>query len=242
MFRHQGNSRTLHHNLRIAVALSFVAGMVNVAGFLAFRQLTTNVTGHFTFFVADLSEGLFWGGLVYFLYIFSFLIGSLAASLLIEQFKSTKKLNIFVVPTFIEVFLLTLVGLLNFSWALAHSNLLICVLLFTMGLQNSFVTRISNAVVRTTHLTGLFTDLGIDLSYLFFRKRHQDLKKIRANITLRIYIICSFLGGGLVAGFLYTAWNFGLKTLLVGAGILLCSLFLDDLRYKWIQIKRRHLR
>ena len=46
MFRHQGKSRTLKHNLRIATVLSFVAGIVNVTGFLAFKQLTTNVTGH----------------------------------------------------------------------------------------------------------------------------------------------------------------------------------------------------
>ena len=204
MFRHQGKSRTVAHNLHIAVVLAFVAGMVNIAGFLAFRQLTTNVTGHFTFFVADLAEGKFWRGLVYFLYIFSFLAGSTAASVLIEQFKSTRKLNIFVVPTLIEVLLLTMVGLVNFSWALAHANLLVCLLLFIMGLQNSFVTRISNAVVRTTHLTGLFTDLGIDLSYLFFPKRHSNSKTLRANIKLRLNIIGSFLGGGLVAGFFYT--------------------------------------
>ena len=43
MFRHQGKSRTLKHNLRIATILSFVAGIVNVSGFLSFKQLTKNV-------------------------------------------------------------------------------------------------------------------------------------------------------------------------------------------------------
>ncbi|WP_409222026.1 DUF1275 family protein [Cellulophaga lytica] len=46
-----------------------------------------------------------------------------------------------------------------------------------MGLQNSFVTKISNAVVRTTHLTGLFTDLGIELSQLFFSKSYPHQNK-----------------------------------------------------------------
>jgi len=49
MFRHQGKTRTLSHNKKIASLLSFVAGMVNVAGFLAVQRLTTNVTGHFAF-------------------------------------------------------------------------------------------------------------------------------------------------------------------------------------------------
>lgn len=43
-------------------------------------------------------------------------------------------------------------------------------MLFAMGIQNSLVTNISKSTVRTTHLTGLFTDLGIELSQLFFYK------------------------------------------------------------------------
>ena len=54
MFRHQGKTRTFKHNLRIAVILSFVAGIVNVSGYLFFKQLTTNVTGHFALFINDL--------------------------------------------------------------------------------------------------------------------------------------------------------------------------------------------
>ena len=73
MFRHQGKTRTLIHNLRIASLLSFVAGIVNVAGFLAVQKLTTNVTGHFAFFVDELFKLDFWNGFVYFLYIFFFL-------------------------------------------------------------------------------------------------------------------------------------------------------------------------
>ena len=75
MFRHQGKTRTLSHNLRIASLLSFVAGMVNVAGFLAVQKLTTNVTGHFAFFVDEVFKLHFWDGLVYFLYIFFFFLG-----------------------------------------------------------------------------------------------------------------------------------------------------------------------
>ena len=76
MFRHHGKSRTLQHNLRIAIILSFVAGIVNVSGYLAFKQLTTNVTGHFALFIDDVARFQFWRGTIYFLYIFSFLLGS----------------------------------------------------------------------------------------------------------------------------------------------------------------------
>ena len=83
MFRHQGKSRTIKHNLRIATVLSFVAGIVNVTGFLSIKQLTTNVTGHFALFINDLANFEFWRGTIYFLYIFSFLFGSFFSSFMI---------------------------------------------------------------------------------------------------------------------------------------------------------------
>ena len=106
-----------------------------------------------------------------------------------------------------------------------------------MGLQNSFVTKISNAVVRTTHLTGLFTDLGIDVSQLFFPKSYPNREKLKANIKLRIYIISFFFAGGLTGGLLYS--KFELNTLILAAMILISSLFYDDFRYNMIKYKRK---
>jgi uncharacterized membrane protein YoaK (UPF0700 family) len=54
MFTHQGSERTFNHNLKIATLLSFVAGVVNVVGYFSVQKLTTNVTGHFAFFVDDI--------------------------------------------------------------------------------------------------------------------------------------------------------------------------------------------
>lgn len=240
MFRHQGKSRTLKHNLRIAIVLSFVAGLVNVTGFLSFKQLTTNVTGHFALFIYDLTNFEFWKGTVYFLYIFVFLIGSFLSSLLIETFKENKKLNVFVLPTIIECLILTSIVILNYFAEIKYPDLIVCSLLFAMGIQNSFVTKISNAVVRTTHLTGLFTDLGIELSQLFFPKSHPNQEKIKATIKLRIYIISFFFLGGLIGGYFYSRLDLQLNTLIFGAFILILSLFYDDLRYRFIKTKRKY--
>lgn len=239
MFRHQGKSRTLKHNLRIATVLSFVAGIVNVVGFLAFKQLTTNVTGHFALFIRDVANFELWVGTIYFLYIFSFLFGSFFSSFLIEKFKENKKLNVFVLPTLIESFILIVVPIIGHQLGHNYSYLIVCLLLFAMGIQNSFVTKISNAVVRTTHLTGLFTDLGIELSQLFFPKTHPNRLKIKSTIKLRLYIICFFFFGGIVGGFLYSKLNLELYSLFFGALILLVSLFYDDLRFSLIRTKRK---
>ena len=228
MFIHQGKKRRLKHNLRIATILSFVAGMVNVTGFLAFKQLTTNVTGHFALFINDVADFDFWKGLIYFLYILSFLLGSFLSSFLIERFRENKAYTLFVLPTIIEAFILMSIGFCSNFIEMETYKLIVCLLLFAMGLQNSFVTKISNAVVRTTHLTGLFTDLGIDLSLLLFPKAHPYRDKLKANIKLRIYIIAFFFIGGLIGGLLFSKFNLKLNTLIFGGLVLLISLSYDN--------------
>jgi len=240
MFRHQGKSRKLKHNLQIATILSFVAGIVNVTGFLAYNQLTTNVTGHFALFMSDVFNFEFWKGTIYFLYIISFLFGSFLSSFLIEKYKENKKMNVFVLPTIIECLVLITIAIIGALVEINYSDIIVCALLFAMGLQNSFVTKISNAVVRTTHLTGLFTDLGIELSQLFFPKRHPNRDKLKSNIKLRLYIICFFFLGGIIGGIIYVNLNFKFHTLILAAAILLVSLFFDDFKYKLIRTKRKY--
>ncbi len=112
MFRHQGRTRTLKHNLKIASLLSFVAGMVNVAGFLAVQRLTTNVTGHFAFFVDEVFKLNFLQGFVYFLYIFFFFVGSFVSNFLVEFISLKKQRNVYVVPVVIECVILFALGFL----------------------------------------------------------------------------------------------------------------------------------
>src|SRR5690606_6136920 len=125
-------------------------------------------------------------------FIIAFVLGSFASGFMIEMFKETKRLNVFVLPTLLEVAILLMVSLFYNITGVKYPAFIACALLFAMGLQNAFVTKISNAVVRTTHLTGLFTDLGIELSQLFFPKTHPHIDKIKATIKLRIFIISFF--------------------------------------------------
>ena len=240
MFRHQGKTRTLQHNLRIATFLSFVAGIVNVTGFLAIQQLTTNVTGHFALFIFGFENFKFLTAAVYLLFILSFLFGSFTSGFLIEKYKESKRLNVFVLPTLLEVFVLLAVTVFYNITGINYTAVIACSLLFAMGLQNSFVTKISNAVVRTTHLTGLFTDLGIELSQLLFPKSHPNIAKIKSTIKLRVYIISFFFLGGIIAGFLYSGLGWKANTLILAAVILLASLFYDVFRFRIIMARRKH--
>lgn len=237
MFRHQGKTRTLSHNLRIASLLSFVAGIVNVTGFLAVQRLTTNVTGHFAFFVDEVFKLNFWGGFVYFLYIFSFFLGSFVSSLLIEIISRKNDHSIYVVPASIECLILFVIGFWGEGLIIKSPNTITFSLLFAMGLQNSLVTTISSASVRTTHLTGLFTDLGIELSQLFFYKANEQKHKLMSSIKLRLTIISFFFIGGIVGGVLYS--KVGIHTLIFAATTLVVGLIYDNIKFRLILLRRK---
>jgi uncharacterized membrane protein YoaK (UPF0700 family) len=235
MFRHKGKTRNLNHNIGIASLLSFVAGIVNVVGFLAVQKLTTNVTGHFAFMVKEAFLFHFNQALFYFIYIFFFLFGAFCSNFIIEITHKVTKKNIFVIPVLIEAILLLIIALLNFNYIVAHPNLIACFLLFSMGLQNSLVTTISNSVVRTTHLTGLFTDLGIEISQLFFYKTEEQRLKLFSSIKLRITIITTFFMGGILAALFYSSYK--MKTLLIASLILIIGLFIDYINVKLDETK-----
>lgn len=237
MFRHQGKTRTLKHNLKVASLLSFVAGIVNVAGFLAVQRLTTNVTGHFAFFVDEVFKLDFLKGLIYFLFIFFFFLGSFTSSFIVELALKRQSRYIYAIPLLMESSILLLTAICGRLLVRDYPDMLAFCLLFAMGLQNSLVTSISNAVVRTTHLTGLFTDLGIELSQLFFYKQKEHRLKLYSSIKLRLTIISFFFLGGIAGGVFYT--TMGLGVLAFAGTVLLLGITYDSLRFKLITLKRK---
>jgi len=238
MFTHQGKTRNLSHNKQIASLLSFVAGLVNVAGFLSVQRLTTNVTGHFAFFIDEVYRLHFADSFIYFIYILCFFLGSFVSSFLVEIMTLKNERYIFVIPTIIESLILFAVGLFGHALVENKPDSIAFSLLFAMGLQNSLVTRISDATVRTTHLTGLFTDLGIELSQLFFYKAKEQHDKLVTTIRLRVRIIAYFFTGGIVGGVFYA--YFELRVLLLPATMLIVGLLYDSIKFKLIVWKRQH--
>ena len=238
MFRHKGKSRTFKHNLRLAALLSFIAGLVNITGVLSLGILTTNVTGHFAFFAEELMQQKYLHAFNFLLYILAFLAGAFFSSVTTEYFASKGYLTPHKYAMSVEIILLFTVGTsANLLYQKGGSHAFIAgVLLFTMGIQNALVTQISNSIVRTTHLTGLFTDLGIELSQLIFYKEKDAHNKLKKSILLRISIISFFFIGCVGGGFLHSV--FFIKTLLIAAGLLLIALTYDFLLFRFYKIKR----
>ena len=230
MFRHHGRTRTHNHNVAIATLLSFVAGGVNAVGFLSVHRLTTNVTGHFAFFVDDVLHLKFHDEFIFFFYVLAFFFGSFVSNTLVEFVHRKSEQNIFIAPVALEIFILLVIGIAgNFVYQ-HYPNWIALSLLFAMGLQNSLVTKISNTVVRTTHLTGLFTDLGIEISQLFFYKTKEQQQKLSLSIGLKFRIIIFFFLGGVTLGLAYA--KFELYALIFPAFLLIFGLISDYLKFR----------
>ncbi|GGH21616.1 DUF1275 domain-containing protein [Sphingobacterium alkalisoli] len=241
MFRHIGKGRTFFHNLRLASLLSVVAGMVNITGVLAFQTLTTNLTGHFAFFAEELFLRSYTTALVYLLYVLCFLFGAFLSGLLMEKTSQFNPHAGYVAPVSLEIILLVSVGLLGsmkIGGTLLSSTSLACMLLLAMGLQNALVTKVSQSVVRTTHLTGLFTDLGIELSRLVLGSDIAGIKQkqLYKSIQLKLAIISCFFVGGILGGFCHR--HIALSTLFIPAGLLLFTLWYDQILFRYYRIMR----
>jgi uncharacterized membrane protein YoaK (UPF0700 family) len=239
MFRHKGKSRTHAHNLKLASLLSFVAGIVNVSGLFAVQRLTTNVTGHFAFFADEMSQKNFGTALVYLLYILAFFLGAFCSNLLVEMVSGKNVRWVNALPVGIEISILTSISLLHPALVLHHADAVACLLLFAMGLQNALVTSLSNSVVRTTHLTGLFTDLGIELSQIFFYTKPEQQQRLWASIKLRLTIICCFFLGGVAGGLGYMVT--GNYILMLAVATLVAALIYDSVKLRFTRIRRRYL-
>jgi hypothetical protein len=105
-------------------------------------------------------------------------------------------------------------------------------LLFAMGLQNALVSVISRSVVRTTHLTGTFTDLGIELARLIIGREENSLT-LRSGIRLKIIIILFFTGGALLGASTFRHIHF--YSFFIPAFTLVYALLYDAFR---VNVKR----
>jgi uncharacterized membrane protein YoaK (UPF0700 family) len=237
MLTHIGTKRTYSHNVRLASLLGITAGFVNAAGFLAFGVLTTNVTGHAALFAERLAMDDWKTARVVALWMFLFLAGAFISSFIVSRVGRNQRYS-YVVPILIETGILIAVALLGYRYngSLVAKEIYAGSLLFAMGLQNALVSMVSGSVVRTTHLTGTFTDLGIELAQIMQRRR-DDRHALKTRIKLRLAIIFFFMCGALAGAYLYH--GFGFRVFLVPVAILLFTLLADIFRIRVKQYYRK---
>lgn len=196
--------RTAQTNLRLGATLCFVAGATNAGGFLAVGQYTSHMTGVLSSVADNLVLGRVALALVGLASLLAFLSGAMTTTWMVNWALRRKLHSAFGRPLLLEAALLLLFGLFGTGvhWiADLFVPLTVLVLCFIMGLQNAVITKISHAEIRTTHVTGLVTDLGIELGKLFYINRLTRENLVVANrqkLRVHLILIASFFVGGLM--------------------------------------------
>jgi len=240
-----GVHRTREANQRTGYMLAFVAGAINAGGFLAVQQYTSHMTGIVSSMADNIALGRLdlalagLGGLL------SFLLGAATTAVMVNYARRRGLHSEYAAPLLVEAALLLCFGLLGAR--LAHFEGLfvpatVMLLCFIMGLQNATITKLSRAEIRTTHITGVVTDVGIELGKAFYWNRSGTDAPVQADparLRLLLLLAFSFFLGGLAGalGFKHAGYasTVPLAVLLIALAAVPA---IDDLNAQWRRLRR----
>ncbi len=214
-----GTERSQRANRHLALVLAFIAGGTDAGGYLAVRRYTSHMSGVLSSMADDLALGdisLLMAGLSAML---AFLVGAACTAMLVNWGRRRSLRSEYAFPLLLEAALLVAFSVMGGSlnrprwFFISLITLLLC---FTMGLQNAIITKISHAEIRTTHVTGIVTDIGIELGKLLYwnRSTSQPVGPMvlgdREKLKLLSSLIGMFFVGGLMGalGFRYVGFLF----------------------------------
>lgn len=214
----EGDARTASMNRQLAWSMAFVAGAVNAGGFLAVGRYTSHMTGVVSSLADDTALGDFATALSFLAMMLCFMGGAALSTVLVAYGKRHRMRSRYALSLLVEAVFLVAFGYLGGRMeAKVHLDLpeATALLCFIMGMHNAVTTNISGAVVRTTHMTGNVTDLGIELAKLFYRNspKLKDAPVIRADrgrLKLVGLLLAAFITGGIAGALGFR--HFGFKT------------------------------
>ena len=177
-----------------AFLLAMNAGMINVLSLITvLHQSISHMTGNVSMLAMDLVD---WKvhNIIYLVFVIvCFVLGSFYSGFILgnSQFQLGRRygipLSLGALFIFISWLLLPYFPRYGLLWACA-----------AMGIQNAMVSHYKGTIIRTTHLSGVLTDIGLALGY---KARGLPLDKRR--ITLHLLILIGFFLGGVAAALIH---------------------------------------
>ncbi|MGF6970367.1 uncharacterized membrane protein YoaK (UPF0700 family) [Paraburkholderia sp. WC7.3g] len=243
-----GKDRSSGADRQLGFSLAFVAGATNAGGFLAVRQYTSHMSG----VVSAIADQTALGDLSLVLAgaasLISFLLGAACSAVLVNWGRRRRLNSQYASPLLIEALLLLCFGLLGSHLALWETLFVpatVVLLCFIMGLQNAMITKLSGAEIRTTHMTGIVTDIGIELGKLFYwNSSSVDPAEpfVLANRTrLKVHgtMLVMFFVGGVTGAMGFKHIAYASTVPLAGVLIVLAIVpLVDDLRAQIYRLDR----
>ena len=245
-----GNERTQAANRELAHFLAFIAGAANAGGFVAVKQYTSHMSGIVSA-MADATavqdiDVLAAGASA----LLAFLAGAACTAMLVNWGRRRELKSEYALPMMVEAALLLCFGLMGVhlarhEWFLVPST--VALLCFTMGLQNAIITKISNAEIRTTHVTGMVTDIGIELGKALYwnrRSENEGYVAVRSDFK-KLWLLISLVGlffiGGVVGAVGFNRVGFVATVPLAVLLLMLAFVpIMDDVRARSIRAWRAY--
>jgi uncharacterized membrane protein YoaK (UPF0700 family)/anti-anti-sigma regulatory factor len=177
-------AHSFQQQARLAITLAWVAGFTNIVALLTCGHVTSHASGTTSDLGRFVAEGK-WGPASFMLFLLgAFLLGAVVSGVLTDLGRRRAWESIYVAPMAVEAVLLaafavgvefheTPGGGANALLPPGTTYLLAGVAAAAMGVQNATITRISSGVVRTTHVTGVLTDLGLEAGQFLFHVRDR---------------------------------------------------------------------
>lgn len=209
-----GKIRDEQRDRQLGLALAAIAGAINAGGYLIVEHHASHMTGIASSFAGLLGQAHFGAALPFLLWFVAFVGGAVVSTVLVLWGKGQKIHSVYALPLLLEALLLLILA--GVVWkqgetTVSHSIWVVAILCFLMGLQNAVITKISEARIRTTHITGMTTDIGIALARACFF-RHDPQQAIYAankqRLRLHILLIGAFIGGGIAGTILFHTVGF----------------------------------
>ncbi len=222
------SARSHSADTRLACTLAAAAGALNTAAFEIVGFFSANMTGNVSLLSDHLAKANPGTGLFFLAIVILFIAGSALSTLVINSGRRRNIRTIYAFVILAEGAALMVLGVIeNHFPPLSPGVVLILSLSFLMGLQNAVVTRISDARVRTTHVSGTATDIGIELAMLFEVLRRKISPKeaplYLSRLRLHVLTLLAFLTGGIAGIGLYRLLSYDFL-LLVGFGLICLAL------------------
>lgn len=213
--------RSSGNDLVLATFLAMIAGAANAGGFFALGHYTSHMTGYVSQLADNIAILQTTAIMVSALAISAFVAGAAFSTILINWARSHAGRQQYALPLVIQggcMVCFSLGGI--FTSELGRLFALAC-LCFIMGMQNATITKISSARIRTTHATGMVTDIGIEIGRAVFgwAQPSSRVQVDRQKLRILLQLVSAFLLGGIVGAIGYSQSGFFFSLPL--AGILL---------------------
>lgn len=203
----------------LATLLASIAGAVNAGGFFVVGRYTSHMTGYLSQVADSLATANYAVAFAASIAIVSFLGGAITSSVMVVWARLHKSNFQYALPIMVQGASLFCFSLSGHVFSSDFILVQLAWLCYLMGMQNATITKLSKARVRTTHVTGMVTDIGIETGRTLFGRLagnphvRADARKLSTLVTI---VFAYFVGGILGAiGFASVGFYFAMPLALI---------------------------